>query len=147
MFQLVYASKALVPFGEIDLAKLASQASEKNKYLEITGFLNYRKGRFLQFLEGEEESLLALMDTIRDDERHIVAKELHFGGAPQRLFGDWNMKYLPSHYFCEIQLEDILESTLLHMVGGPYEEDKVRALLLRMISSVVARETRRVVIR
>lgn len=142
MFQLAYVSNTRIPFHAADLAALALQSAEKNKQLRVTGFLNFRAEKFFQFLEGEKEVVLVLMDTIRDDERHQVVKEMQLGAFPGRLFPDWSMRYLTAYDVGEIEMEDILESTFRHMVGGPYEEEKIRAMILRMLGTIVAQRKR-----
>lgn len=41
MFALVYASAATTPFDDAALKTLAEKAGDKNRRLQITGYLNY----------------------------------------------------------------------------------------------------------
>ncbi|PSQ80123.1 MAG: hypothetical protein BRD46_04915 [Bacteroidetes bacterium QS_8_68_15] len=70
MFQLIYASTAARPLDEDALDVLVSRARRKNEGLGVTGVLVHRNGSFLHVLEGPEETVRALYNTICADDRH-----------------------------------------------------------------------------
>lgn len=86
MFQLAYASAAARRFDEDDLSVLVERAREKNQRLGVTGVLVYRNGSFLQVLEGDEETVRALYDTIRADARHDWVMLLKASSLAERDF-------------------------------------------------------------
>ena len=94
MFALLYASEDVFGFDAPALSDLCSTSAQKNRSLQVTGYLFYRSGRFLQYLEGEKEAVMSLMATIRKDERHTIAIELEHANANQRLFPHWSMQYV-----------------------------------------------------
>lgn len=108
MRRIVYISKAEKDFSLVDLQELASKAAEKNRRLGITGYLSFSNGRVLQFLEGEDGDVTALLDEIRDDPRHEIVYEIHWEHAIHRLFDTWAMRLITTK-----QLDDFIEQHLL----------------------------------
>ncbi|HMO84960.1 MAG TPA: BLUF domain-containing protein, partial [Lacipirellulaceae bacterium] len=86
MFALVYASRESQPFDHAQLVELSRRADQKNKRLRITGYLNYRRGAFFQYLEGAEAHVLELMEIIAADARHQVMHMLPLGEHAERRF-------------------------------------------------------------
>jgi len=92
--QLIYASQ---PFGldEMDLAGILTSARFHNKRNGITGSLICRRDLFLQILEGEAEAVESTYARILRDGRHVDAKRIWFGEAPERMFAAWDMRHDP----------------------------------------------------
>lgn len=93
MFQLVYASSADRPMPPEALETLLERARAKNERLDITGMLLYREERFLQVLEGQQQAVRSLYDTIRRDERHTAVITLRERLVDQREFPRWTMGF------------------------------------------------------
>jgi hypothetical protein len=93
LISLTYVSTETREMSEQDLIAILEKARSFNPTKEITGLLVYRKGYFIQALEGEEEDVMALYEKIAKDERHrgvmLVAKEK----IEQRSFGKWGMGF------------------------------------------------------
>lgn len=136
MFALAYISRAKQPFDEPELIGLARQAAEKNRRLAVTGYLNFRRGIFFQYLEGEETTVRELMDTIAADERHEVLNVVALGEMPARRFSDWSMRYVTPHEFSVIHLEDVLESVLKTMLGPTFAPPVVQETVLRLVAKI-----------
>ena len=93
MYRIVYVSAATHSFSKTDLLELLAKAREKNQRLGITGMLLYKDGDFIQLLEGDQQAVKGLLNTISADPRHtgtIVMIEEEVDG---RLFGDWSMGF------------------------------------------------------
>lgn len=93
MFRIIYISGETTRFTLDRLEELLAQAREKNARLGITGLLLYKHGNFLQVIEGREETVNGLFDTIRKDPRHrrvipVVREEIK-----ERDFPDWSMAF------------------------------------------------------
>jgi hypothetical protein len=138
MFALAYASRACAPFQEAELTELAQFASEKNRRLDVTGYLNFCDGVFFQFLEGEESVVRDLMAKIVADERHTVVNRVDLGERPTRLFPDWSMRYVSRSEMRAIRMEDVLENVLLTMLERTFGADKVRDTILRLAERIGA---------
>ncbi|MCL2915728.1 BLUF domain-containing protein [Shewanella corallii] len=104
LFELVYMSRAQSPMVERDLTALLVEARANNERVGITGMLLYRNGSFLQLLEGEEQQVLKLYDTVRQDPRHGRVTQLYSHHLPQRHFADWSMGFVNADRVDEEQL-------------------------------------------
>ena len=93
MFQLVYASKANRDFSEGELFEMLAKFREKNVRLGITGLLLFKDGSFMQALEGDENAVLELYDTIWADDRHHDLNVLLTITVGRRQFPDWSMGF------------------------------------------------------
>lgn len=89
MRSLVYASRAVQPFGDDDLLQLLRAAPARNDVHGVTGMLVYAAGSFLQLFEGEDDAVEVIWDRIRMDPRHTGLRVLQDGPARARLFAEW----------------------------------------------------------
>ena len=91
--QLVYISKANVPFTTDSLKELTEVANANNEKLNVTGCMVYASGYFLQLLEGSAESVDILYRKIEKDDRHKGTKLLLESTVDEdrRLFNKWFM--------------------------------------------------------
>ncbi|SDM19421.1 Sensors of blue-light using FAD [Catalinimonas alkaloidigena] len=134
MFALTYISQATHPFSESDLYALESQACDKNERLAVTGYLNYKKGKFLQYLEGEQNVVLDLMHTIEQDPRHTVLRVMHLPEIKERRFHDCSMRYWTYNELLEIRMDDMVENVLLKMSAKVYGEDILQQMVTRLVT-------------
>lgn len=102
MHTLIYISKAVKPFADDALLDLLSASRQNNGLRSVTGMLLYVKqteangtqtGRFIQALEGDEQVITALYDTIKQDSRHQQVTLLHSGPINLRSFANWTMGF------------------------------------------------------
>ncbi len=95
VFSTVYASTATEPFYDARLAALLAQSRASNSRADITGMLLYRRGRFIQFLEGPQQHVDDLLDAIKTDPRHTDVRVLLEDVLEARQFSEWTMGYEP----------------------------------------------------
>jgi|TARA_B110000967_G_scaffold191241_1_gene216703 hypothetical protein len=99
MKHIVYVSRAAKPFSSDELSGLMKHSRTRNSADEITGLLVYRynddfkRGNFLQVLEGNEEALDDVWRRISGDPRHHTIIVLEEGESDARMFGDWSMGF------------------------------------------------------
>ena len=93
MFCLVYISTATELFPARELLELLRQSRDHNASLGITGLLLYRKGIFMQALEGEETAVRALYARIGEDPRHHHVSTLLAVPTTGRQFPQWSMGF------------------------------------------------------
>lgn len=93
LYSLAYESQASVPFTESDLLDLLGLSRTKNAELGITGTLLYRRGTFLQVLEGDRDRVEDLYATISDDPRHHAVDTVLVEDRSERRFPDWTMGF------------------------------------------------------
>jgi len=89
--QIIYASKAIVDIDDEQLCAIQSTAVRNNSSQEITGLLLYGRRWFIQLLEGEFNTIDALLEKICKDDRHTDVEILYRGPGEKRLFPTWSM--------------------------------------------------------
>ncbi len=105
---IIYLSKALQDFNDQELETLINKSAAFNEQAGITGFLFYKKDQFIQYIEGQEVYVNALMSRIRDDTRHQVLCVRDQPGLSSRRYGDWNMRLIKDVISMELVLMDYL---------------------------------------
>ena len=99
MRYIVYVSQAAKAFSADNLAGLLDHSRVRNTAEEVTGLLIYRynedfrRGNFLQVLEGPEDALANVWSRISSDPRHHTIIVLKEGESDARAFGDWSMGF------------------------------------------------------
>ncbi|MGB7240687.1 MAG: BLUF domain-containing protein [Sulfitobacter sp.] len=99
MKYIVYVSQAAKAFSTDDLAVLLTHSRERNAADSITGLLVYRyntdfkRGNFLQVLEGTDDALKDVWRRISGDPRHHTIIVLDEGENDRRMFADWSMGF------------------------------------------------------
>lgn len=101
IFYLIYTSIERNPFDDEKLKVLLNQSRDFNRDNNITGVLLYvkgqqitkSKGRFMQLLEGDENTIRRLYENIIKDERHESVALLQIGKYNQRCFTGWSMGF------------------------------------------------------
>lgn len=136
MFALAYVSRATHDFDDPALVELARRASDANRQLRITGYLNYKGGEFFQYLEGARTHVLELMEKIAADERHELINVIHLGEIETRRFSDWDMRYVTVNELGMIQLEDILQGVLKTMHEPRFDSAVVKETVLRLVGKL-----------
>lgn len=96
LFQLCYAStntseqKNLL----IDLREILNEAHYFNRINQIQGVLYFANGYFFQCLEGDQETILQLVEKIKHDPRHHNLQVLSQAWVEQTSFNAWLMKFV-----------------------------------------------------
>ena len=94
LFTLLYASRAARAFDDADLLALLRRARTVNERRGVTGMLLYARGRFMQVLEGERDTVLDLLGAIRRDPRHDRLVVTQVEALDARRFADWTMGFV-----------------------------------------------------
>lgn len=130
MHQILYTSKALKPFNEIELQKLLELARLNNSKKSITGMLLYCNSIFIQLLEGNEEDLNKLFEIISKDARHIEVKKVIESEISSPQFPDWSMgyKYLSPQQLTSLEQHENTDISSFIRKAQPYK-------LLKLLSS------------
>ena len=93
LIQLVYVSTAIKVMSEPELESLLTEIRSNNQKLGVTGMLLYRKGDFIQVLEGPESVVKELYKGILQDKRHTGAFEMLTQTIDAREFANWSMGF------------------------------------------------------
>lgn len=94
---LLYASQALNSLEENARLSLEKKSALYSDIKDITGVLVYRQGFFMQYLEGQESSVLDIFRKLRGHEHHFNVKVLSRGLIDRRLFSNWTMRVVKNH--------------------------------------------------
>lgn len=93
LYRLLYVSTARHRLSEQELEQLLVQARDANRAKGITGMLVYAEGYFIQYVEGPQSEVLALIRRIERDRRHHGVIRLYEGPEKQRVFSRWSMGF------------------------------------------------------
>ncbi|MEO1474160.1 MAG: BLUF domain-containing protein [Pseudomonadota bacterium] len=93
MYRLVYVSTAIDDLGDEDVASILDVSESNNHERYITGFLAHNGRSFMQALEGEEQEVRALYETIVADPRHVGVVQIVGEKIEKRAFESWAMNY------------------------------------------------------
>ena len=94
LFHLGYVSTETGDLGSSGMVKLLTEARGTNTSREITGLLLHRDRSFYQVLEGAENVVRRIFESIERDERHTAIDVLFEGEVDEREFPDWQMGFL-----------------------------------------------------
>lgn len=89
--QLLYVSTSNPDGAKIDVPRLVEQSRHNNAIDGVTGLLWSDGKRFLQVLEGPEDSVTSTFSRIQADTRHHDIAVLHHHEIEARQFGSWTM--------------------------------------------------------
>lgn len=93
LISLVYVSFSQHSMTEDELRAILTQARNANQARDITGMLLYRDDFFIQALEGDKDTVLALYDKIAQDPRHHHVLVIHQAPIYERSFSQWSMGF------------------------------------------------------
>ncbi|QNH61042.1 BLUF domain-containing protein [Hymenobacter sediminicola] len=93
MYHIVYLSSALADMDDAALKSLLLHSRRRNEERNVTGLLLFSAGNILQVLEGKQETVQALFDTIAQDCRHTHLYKLADGPVARRAFPEWSMGF------------------------------------------------------
>ena len=126
MRQIIYESTSTEPSAEAIAPEILRGARPENGLNGVTGLLLAAKDRFLQVLEGPEESVGLTMQRIQTDPRHHGIAILADRPIEARAFADWAMAYRD-----EGHPSDLLDDRLRLMVScaPPEIGDRFRRFL------------------
>lgn len=93
LYEVIYVS-TLAPDAPLSVvAAIARKARPANQEKDISGMLIFDGMRFCQQLEGSQKPVLALLERIRHDARHVNVEILHHGPLAERRFKQFSLGY------------------------------------------------------
>lgn len=93
LYKLVYTSSRRPHCDEQEIQNILNACKRNNPHEDITGILLHSKNRFLQYLEGDKDAIMALYERIKTDNRHGGVNRRYYGPITERLFPSWQMGY------------------------------------------------------
>ncbi len=95
MPSLLYISDSLLPDETADreVQNIVDTSIASNKSFGLTGALIFTGVNFCQFLEGPEDALRRLMESIHRDTRHKNMRVVYEEARSERRFENWLLAY------------------------------------------------------
>jgi len=93
MHYLIYSSRKTSLCNAEEVNSILASSEKFNPGHDITGILLSSHEFFLQYLEGDMDSIFELYLKIKEDKRHSEVLLLSVGIIQERLFPTWNMGY------------------------------------------------------
>ena len=100
--RLLYFSTAHADLTPADVDAIVAHSVKTNATRGVTGALAYNGRNFCQLLEGEEETVRALVALIQTDKRHSGFKVIDEKQVTARAFPDWAMQRVKSLEFSSV---------------------------------------------
>ena len=92
-YEILYVS-TLAPDAPLSVVgDIAAHARIANAASAITGVLIFDGMRFCQQIEGKQKDVLALMERLYQDTRHVNIEVLHHGPLAERRFDHFSMAF------------------------------------------------------
>ena len=93
LYEVLYVSTQAPDAPLSSVADIASKARIANAAKGITGLLIFDGLRYCQQIEGPQKTVLALIERIRVDPRHVNMEILHHGALADRRFRTFSLGY------------------------------------------------------
>ncbi|OBX19998.1 hypothetical protein A9995_05530 [Erythrobacter sp. QSSC1-22B] len=114
MERMLYTSRACTVLASDDVFRIIETSARNNPSRNVTGFLIFHQGRFLQLVEGEAQALDGLLEVLKRDPRHYGLTVHYREPALTRCFPNWRMRRLGSSAQAG---EEILGTLARHPIG------------------------------
>lgn len=109
LITVIYRSHICNNLSFSAVQEMVATASKHNERADVTGILLFNGNHFFQLLEGPEEGVLSIYNSICNDGRHHNLVELMRDYAPSRRFGKVGMELFDLR---EYNREDVLQTVL-----------------------------------
>ncbi len=133
---VLYVSTALKSFTPKELEDLEAIAYSNNLMLNLSGYLYFAKGTFVQYIEGPEENLDALFSRICSDDRHTVVRWISEEDIENRRFPNWSMRMLRTNDLVQINLETLLIDQIKIMRDFHVDEPDFSKMAFRVVDKL-----------
>lgn len=130
LLHLVYYSRASANITEQMLKEMLDISTQNNLRDEITGFLIFRDGFFVQLLEGIEDRVRTCLGRIQRDTRHNFVTVIAQVKSDTRMMPHWGMSLIDNSQLTAStkDLINLFDSTV---VGEIHSTKKSIELILR----------------
>ena len=132
---LAYLSRAAAGVDDTDVQRILEQSRRNNPVQRITGHLQCHGGYFFQVLEGPENALDQLLDTLSRDARHTDLCVLYREPLDRRNFANWSMGYSPSLRAKGQTSEAVLDKLGRLRDGHPHPASRVLGIFFSLLDS------------
>ena len=140
---LLYVSRSMLelPRQAAEVDAIVRVAQSRNRSLGVTGALVFTQRHWAQNLEGPEEAVEALMDSIRRDSRHADVDEVYRETIPDRRFPTWAMAYAGPSTFVAGNVLPLTDP--LPAAGKRKASERLITLMRQFVEASLIEEQRR----
>ena len=125
IYVLVYMSNAKDNLRAQELYDIISKSASANRAHDVTGFLMFKTGKFIQVLEGEKTKIKTLYGNITRDDRHSDCRVIIEGFDTIRNFPDWSLHLNSFEKFPYFSKEEINNGSVLGVIDIIDKFDKM----------------------
>ncbi len=93
LYRLVYTSVRKPECDDQEIQNILDACKRNNPDDNLTGVLLHSKNRFIQYIEGNKDTVRSLYNKVKGDARHTAVNERDFSSIQERVFPGWNMGY------------------------------------------------------
>ena len=93
LYTIIYISRSTEEVTNDILDDILTSSRRNNPSAGVSGMLLYKDGEYMQALEGEEKTVINLMNRIAEDSRHSDILVLSKKSIPHRYFKNWSMGF------------------------------------------------------
>ncbi|MFT4628532.1 MAG: hypothetical protein ACI8PZ_007227 [Myxococcota bacterium] len=119
LYRMVYLSRATRPMTRGEIEDLMLGAQHRNAARAITGMLLYDSGTFAQVLEGPQDVVQELFQSISADPRHSHAVVVSQWEVSERDFAGWSMRVENLGDHRDLDIEPLRELMRTQRVKDP----------------------------
>ena len=136
MISIACASKATVQLDQAALKELYDSSAKKYRQLGLTGYLTYKNGRLFHYLEGPENAIDEVLQSLYADSHHTMLNALQLGGIEQRRFSRWDMLDFSGSGVPDIRIQDLIEDVMKSTAVDTFAETESRRLITEMLDQM-----------
>ncbi len=115
---IAYFSASTTSWSEDELTHLLQVCRANNLSADVSGFLIYVDGSFLQWLEGPPIAVNRIFEKISLDRRHTRVSPIFKGRLGVRHFTKWSMAFIPKEDISAEVSSEIADIRALRHGGG-----------------------------
>lgn len=92
---ILYSSRRKSNCTDVEIANILEACARNNSHTHVTGVLLYSDSKFIQYMEGDFQTINNLYAKIKQDDRHDRVISMAIGQIKDRLFPTWAMGAKP----------------------------------------------------
>ncbi len=97
LYSIAYVSRNAIKGNpqemDTEIRSILETARSNNRLIHVTGALLFSHGFFAQILEGPQQAVESMFESIQGDPRHTDVTILHLHPITERSFPGWSMAY------------------------------------------------------
>lgn len=139
LYELAYVSKAQPGLSQGDLDEIVSQSQLNNALKDISGILLFNGTSFAQILEGAQDEVAAIFNSIAADRRHTNVVKIAAGPVAARSFAGWSMKLVKDDLGIFGQDSEVLNALATH---GGADHAELTGPFLKAVKEIVSNQVK-----